>query len=229
MARPREREEVVPDRAVVSPPLDRETLFTRFHVIGQRAVGEPEAPDIAVAGAIAVEHVDDATGVEQPEAEERYEDRDRTVRFDRHVRPAQRHPTDVEHLPSPDGIDRTGERALACAELDAIVIDHVPVRRAIARGAAWRVRERRGLLATDERGDVAGGRRAQGEHAAASEKGFDRRFEGVLGRQADVLRANPAVAADDERRRQAEDRTVRGGYVLAAVAVEDRVAHLELP
>src|SRR5216117_3728977 len=40
------RQQIVPDGIVASMPLNRESFLTRFHVIGERAVGKAESPHL---------------------------------------------------------------------------------------------------------------------------------------------------------------------------------------
>src|SRR5437667_11150588 len=77
--RPRKREDLVPDRAVLPIPFDREALFATLGVLRQRAVREREPADRIVL----VDDVRDPAGMQRPQPIRANENCDRRPRLDR--------------------------------------------------------------------------------------------------------------------------------------------------
>src|SRR4029077_352228 len=163
MVRPREGEEVVPDRVVLVVPLDHEPLLSLLGVVRQRAVSEPEADDRT----FVVEGVDDPAGVERPEAEVPGEDRDRDPRLQRRRVGMGGEPAERERFPVAERVDGARESGPPFAELDAVVIHPVAGRRdrrGAAGGADLAIGERTAPLRGEEPGDLAAVGLGEKEH-----------------------------------------------------------------
>src|SRR5262249_18700671 len=136
VARSRECQQVIP-HGVIVVPLDAEALLPALHMPWQGAVGKANTTH----GAGLVQHVDNEAGIQETQTTQRSQDSHDRHTFDTCSGPADLHPTDLKHLPAPQG--RTGrlKGALARAQTDAAVVHDIACRRYVARtpdAAVWK-------------------------------------------------------------------------------------------
>jgi hypothetical protein len=98
-------------------------------------------------GTDVVKHVDNAAGIQEPQTTPRRQDAYDGTGRDSRGGPAQLHPTDLKHLPVPQG--RTGhcKDALARTQTDAAVVHDIACRGDVARTPDARVWKGLGALA----------------------------------------------------------------------------------
>src|SRR6266567_6753330 len=114
---------IVPDALVGSVKFHRKTLFAALAMSWQSSIGEAES----FASSVLNDFVNDTASIQGPKPEMRNEDSDRGVSFKGRVRPAQLDPWHVEHLPLSDRFLRLLKDVGSFAQLNAVVIDVVPI------------------------------------------------------------------------------------------------------
>ena len=115
------REDVVPD-GIIRQPFDQETLFTALDVIGQRSVRKAKAPAF-------LNRVNDARCIQRPGAKRSCFNSDRRAHFNRNTARNNRHPTKLKMAPVLQRLNALVVNRFACADLNAIVIEVVTLRR----------------------------------------------------------------------------------------------------
>src|SRR5262245_28888012 len=110
-------------------PLDTEALLATLCMLRQSAVGKANAAH----GADLVQHVYNAAGIQKPQTSPRRQDTHDSTGLDARGGSAELYPTDLKHLPAPQG--RTGrlKDVLACAQTDAAVVHDIACRWYVAR------------------------------------------------------------------------------------------------
>jgi hypothetical protein len=122
----RDSQQVVPNRIVLMPPLDRESLLATFQVIGQRSVGETEPINSTCAAtARFINRIHDATRIERPEERCAKHDRYHDALREWLVRPVQLSHFARKHVPVFDCATGELKHLLALAEADRLSIDVV--------------------------------------------------------------------------------------------------------
>jgi hypothetical protein len=129
-------------------PLDDEGLFAPLAVALQRAIREafPARPRVVV-----VNQENNPRRMKRPEPEMARESGDGSSNLDFRVGPSEAHPTEVEHLPAPQGFNGPIENRLAVAQPDAAMIGGVTCRLRPERLADFGVVERRLSRDIDEK------------------------------------------------------------------------------
>ena len=90
-----ERVEVIPDASVVEIEFDRETFFSDFLVLRERAIGEA----VPFHTGVFLQNIDNAARIQRPECKVRNEYGDGLIRFDCCILPKQLNPRHIKHLP----------------------------------------------------------------------------------------------------------------------------------
>src|ERR1044072_7192537 len=144
-----ERIQVVPDGSVAPVPLDAEPLFPNLAVPGQCAVSEPVPLNIT----LFLEHVDDAAGVQRPEAEVFDDDGDNRPLPDRGGGGVDTTPTHVAHPTRTNGRHGPLERLFPLTKSNPVMVYVVTRGRRAARGPHFRISERQRPLRVEKRRD----------------------------------------------------------------------------